>query len=151
MDVTSRRMVNALKTAIRREERTAAAYAQKAKKVKDPVAKKALEMLVKQEMVHAKKLKLVLDKGLDLSRLGKRGKRMVGELHVLNDDVRNMEKTTEAARVIQRAIKAEDNSRALYTSLEKIFKGSDTAELFAKLAEEEGKHKVRLERVLAKI
>ena len=75
----------------------------------------------------------------------------MGELHVLNDDVRNMEKTTEAARVIQRAIKAEDNSCKLYRSLEKIFKGSDVAELFGKLAEEEEKHKVRLERVLAKI
>lgn len=151
MDVTSRRVVNALKTAIRREERTAAAYTQKAKKVKDPAAKKVLEMLVKQEMVHAKKLQLVLDKGLDLSRLGKSGKRLVGELHVLNDDVRNMEKTTEAAVVIRRAIKAEENSLKLYRSLEKIFKGSDVAELFGKFAEEEEKHKVRLERVLAKI
>ncbi len=151
MDQATRRITNALKTAIRREERTARAYEQKAKKVKDPSAKKVLQVLVKQEMGHARKIQVVLDKGLDLSRIGRTGKRQIGELHVLNDDVRRLEKTTEAVRVLKSAIKAEENSCRLYRSLEKIFKGADVAVLFGKLAEEEEKHKARLEKTLARI
>lgn len=151
MDVASRRIATALKTAIRREERTADAYQVQAKKARDPGAKKVLESLVRQEMEHAKKLKLVLDKGIDSSILGKRGKHLVEGLHVVNDDVRDVEKGGEVARVLTRAIKAEQNSSALYRSLEKIYKGVDIEELFGKLAEEEDLHKARLERMLARL
>jgi len=144
-------MTNALKTAIRREERTAKAYEQKAKKLTDASAKKVLQILVKQELGHAKKIRVVLDKGLDLSRIGKNSKTQLAELHVLNDDVRRLEKTREAVRVLKSAVKAEENSCRLYRSLEKIFKGADVAVLFGKLAEEEEKHKARLERTLARI
>ena len=151
MDEASRRMTNALKTAIRREERTAKAYEQKAKKLTDASAKKVLQILVKQELGHAKKIQVVLDKGLDLSRIGKNSKTQLAELHVLNDDVRRLEKTREAVRVLKSAVKAEENSCRLYRSLEKIFKGADVAVLFGKLAEEEEKHKARLEKTLARI
>jgi rubrerythrin len=151
MDVASRRIATALKTAIRREERTADAYQVQAKKARDPGAKKVLESLVRQEMEHAKKLKLVLDKGIDSSILGKRGKHLVEGLHVVNDDVRDVEKGGEVARVLTRAMKAEQNSSALYRSLEKIYKGVDIEELFGKLAEEEDLHKARLERMLARL
>ncbi len=152
MDATSRRMVNALKTAIRREERTSAAYVSKAKKMRDPAAKKVLETLARQEMGHAKKLLSILNKGGgDLASLGKRATRLAGELHVVNDDVRAIEKSGEAVRVLRKAAKAEENSGRLYRSLEAIYKGSDVADLFAKLAEEEDKHKDRIDRVLARM
>ena len=149
MDVTSRRISNALKTAIRREERTADAYQAQAKKTKDPGAKKVLESLVKQEMQHANKLKLVLGQGIDSSLLGTRGRQLASGLHVVNDDVRLVEKGGEGFKVLKRAIKAEENSCALYRSLEKIYTGTDVSVLFGKLAEEEDLHKVRLERMLA--
>lgn len=151
MDVTSRRIEMALKTAIRREERTAGAYQAQAKKAKDPQVKNVLESLVKQEMSHAKKLKLVLDKGIDSSLLGKRSRKMAGDLRVVNDDIRVVEKGGDVARVLQRAVKAEENSVRLYRSLEKIYQGLDVAVLFEKLASEEEKHKTRLERVLARL
>jgi len=151
MEATSRRIVNALKTAIRREERTSAAYMSKAKKMRDPTAKKVLETLAKQEIGHANKLLKILNKGSDLSTLGKKGKELAGELRVVNDDVREIENSTQVVKVLRKAAKAEENSGRLYRSMEKIYKGLDVAELFAKLAEEEDKHKDRIEKVLARM
>jgi rubrerythrin len=151
MDETSRRVVNALKTAILREERTSAAYVNQAKKMRDPTAKKILETLAKQELGHANKLLKVLNKGVDLSMLGKKERELAGELRVVNDDVRNIERSSEAVSVLRKAAKAEDNSGRLYRSLEKIYKGLDVSELFAKLAEEEDKHKERIEKALASL
>ena len=149
MDATSRRIVNALKTAIRREERTSAAYVSKAKKMRDPAAKKVLETLAKQEIGHANKLLKILNKGSDLSTLGKKGKELAGELHVVNDDIRAIENSSDVVKVLRKAAKAEENSGRLYRSMEKIYKGLDVADLFVKLAEEGDKHKDRIEKVLA--
>jgi rubrerythrin len=151
MDETSRRVVNALKTAVRREERTSAAYVNQAKKMRDPAAKKVLETLAKQELGHANKLLNVLNKGADLSMLGKKERELAGELRVVNDDVRDIERSTEAVNVLRKAARAEDNSGRLYRSLEKVYKGLDVSGLFAKLAEEEDKHKERIEKALAKL
>jgi len=151
MDVTSRRVVNALKTAIRREERTSAAYTSKAKKTRNPEAKKVLESLAKQEIGHANKLLTVLNKGADLSILGKKGRELAGGLHVINDDIREIEKADEVVKVLRKASKAEENSARFYRSMEKIYKGIDVADLFGRLAEEEDKHKDRLEKVLARM
>jgi len=151
MDATSRRIVNALKTAIRREERTSAVYVSKAKKMRDPAAKKVLETLAKQEIGHANKLLKVLNRGADLSMLGTKGKELAGGLHVVNDDVRGIEKSGEVIKVLQKAAKAEDNSGRLYRSLQNIYKGLDVEDLFAKLAEEEDKHKERIEKLLARM
>ena len=151
MDVASRRVVNALKTAIRREERTSAAYTSKAKKTRNPAAKKVLESLAKQEIGHANKLLKVLNKGADLTILGKKGRELAGELRVVNDDVREIEKSNEVVKVLRKAAKAEENSARFYRSMEKIYKGIDVADLFGRLAEEEDKHKDRLEKVLARM
>ncbi|MEW6444319.1 MAG: ferritin family protein [bacterium] len=151
MDVTSRRIATALKTAIQREERTAAAYGDQARKTKDPGAGKVLEALVKQELSHARKLKLILNHGVDSSVLGKRSRLLADSLHVLNDDIRMVEKSGDAARVLARAIKAEENSMRLYSSLEKIYRGLEVAELFGKLAQEEESHRARLEKALARL
>jgi rubrerythrin len=151
MDATSRRVTNALKTAIRREERTAKAYQVKARKMKDPTAKKALESLSKIELGHARKLTNVLEKGTDLGTLGKKGKQLAEDLHVLNDDIREIEQSSEAVKVLSRAAKAEENSRRLYRSLQNIYKGLDIADFFGKMAEEEEKHKERLEKLLARL
>lgn len=151
MDVTSKRIATALATAIRREEKTAEAYQKQSRATKDPAARKVLESLVRQEMAHAKKLKLILDKGIDSSLLGKRGRDQVQNLHLTNDDVRKLEGKAEAVTVLRRALKAEENSVRFYRSLEKIYLGVDVAVLFGKLAEEEEIHKARLERVLARM
>ena len=151
MDATSRRIANALKTAIRREERTSAAYVSKAKKMRDPAAKKVLETLAKQELGHANKLLKILNRGTDLSSLGKKSKELAGELHVVNDDVRAIENSSDVVKVLRKAAKAEENSGRLYRSMQKIYKGLDVEDLFAKLAEEEDKHKDRIEKVLAKM
>ena len=151
MDATSRRIANALKTAIRREERTSAAYLSKAKKTRDPAAKKVLETLAKQEIGHANKLLKILNKGSDLSTLGKKAKELAGDLRVVNDDVRAIENSSGVEKVLRKASKAEDNSGRLYRSLAKIYKGLDVEDLFTRLAEEEDKHKERIEKVLAKM
>jgi len=151
MDVTSRKIANALKTAIRREERTAAAYTDKAAGIQDPAAKAVLESLAKQEVSHGKKLRMVLDKQMNLSRLGKGGSKVVGTLRVVNDDLLKMERASEAVKVLQKALVSEQNSCKLYRSLEKIYNGLELAELFGKLAQEEEKHAARIEKTLAKM
>ena len=65
------------------------------------------------------------------------------------DDVRAIENSNDVVKVLRKASKAEENSGRLYRSMEKIYKGFDVADLFAKLAEEEDKHKDRIEKVLA--
>lgn len=151
MDATSRRIVNALKTAIRREERTSAAYLNKARKARKPEVREVLESLAKQETSHANKLLALLNKGADLSLLGKKGKELAGDLHVVNDDVRAIERSREVVQVLQKACKAEENSGRLYRDMEKIYKGLDVGDLFGKLAEEEDKHRERLEKILTKM
>jgi rubrerythrin len=151
MDVTSRRISNALRTAIRREERTAQAYSEKAREAKQAQVKKVLEMLAKQETGHAKKLTAILNKGLDLSHLGKSEKARANGLHVINDDVRNIERSTGVVSALRRAIQAEESSANFYRSLEKIFRGAEVEILFSKLAEEEDIHKGRLEALLSKV
>lgn len=151
MDATPKRIVNALKTAIRREERTSAAYLSKARKARHPEVRKVLESLAKQEIGHANKLVAVMKKGADLSTLGKKGLELAGELHVINDDVRAVERSQEVVQVLRKACKAEENSGRLYRSLEKIYKGLDVGVLFGKLAEEEDKHKEQLAGILARM
>jgi len=151
MDETSRRVVNALKTAVRREERTSAAYVSQARKTRDKAVREVLESLAKQEIAHANKLLRVLNKGADLSMLGNKEKQLAEELRVVNDDVREIEKSGEVVKVLRKASKAEENSGRLYRSLEKIYKGLDVELLFRKLAEEEDKHKERIEKILARM
>jgi rubrerythrin len=151
MDAASRRIANALKTAIRREERTSAAYLNKARKARKPEVRKVLESLAKQETSHANKLLAVLNKGADLALLGKKGKELAGDLHVVNDDVRSIERSGEVVQVLRKACKAEENSGRLYRDMEKIYKGLDVGDLFGKLAEEEDKHRERLEKILTKM
>ncbi|MFC1888486.1 ferritin family protein [Thermodesulfobacteriota bacterium] len=69
----------------------------------------------------------------------------------MNDDVRNLEKQRGTAKVLAGAIRAEENSCRYYRSLEKIYKGIDLSMLFGKLADEEEKHKIRLERLVVKL
>jgi len=151
MEGASRRISTVLKSAIRREERTAASYTKKARQAKHPSAKKVLEVLAKQEAEHASKLMLILNKGLDFAHFARGTGAQVESLHVLNDDVRRIEKTSEVQSVLKRAIQAEENSCILYRSLEMIFKGEELEFPFSNLAEEEEAHKVLLENMLARM
>lgn len=151
MTSLSTRMVTALKTAIRRERTTALVYEQKARLATEEKVKAVLTSLAKQETNHARKLERVLEKK-DISSLGaKKSSPSPGSLSLKNDDIRKLGAQTETARVLTWAIKAEENSFKFYTSLSKISKGLDVAELFSRLAEEELKHKERLETVLARL
>ena len=147
----SARITTALKTAVRREERTSEVYREKAKRMKDPKARDILESLARQEEVHAAKIQRVLERG-DMAILGKRkGLSLFEGLSLKNDDVRKMGKETEAAKVIRDAVKAEENSYRFYTGLAKLSKGLDVADLFTRLADEELKHKARLKGVLVRL
>ncbi len=148
----SARMITALKTAIRREERTSAIYEEKARLATNEKIKAVLESLAKQEMVHARKLQKALEKG-DISTIGnkKTSAASIQALSLKNDDIRSMGAQQDLARVIERAIKAEETSFAFYRSLSTISKGLDIGELFSRLADEELKHKARLEAVRARL
>jgi|YNPNPStandDraft_1061719.scaffolds.fasta_scaffold26198_1 rubrerythrin len=151
MTSLSTRMVTALKTAIRREEKTSLIYEQKAKLATEEKVKAVLTSLAKQETGHARKLEKALERK-DISSLGaKKSSASAGSLSLKNDDIRKLEAQTEMARVLAWAIRAEENSFKFYTSLSRISKGLDVAELFSRLAEEELKHKERLEAVLARL
>jgi len=147
----SARVITALKTAIRREENTSQVYQDKARKMRDPKIKTLLESLAKQETAHATKLQRVLEKG-DLTLIGQsRSPSVFARLALQNDDVREMGKQTEAAGVIRWAVKAEANSYRFYAGLAKLSKGLDLGEVFTRLADEELKHKARLEAVLVRL
>ena len=70
---------------------------------------------------------------------------------MVNDDVRAIENSRDVVKVLRKAAKAEELSGRLYRSMQKIYKGLDVEDLFAKLAEEEDKHKDRIEKVLARM
>ena len=131
-----------LRFAIRKEADAAAFYRMAADR-SNPGVKKAFEELAKEEDGHKKKLE-----GFDLKKIAKaklKDTQGLGLSEMMEDVPYSPEMSY--ADLLRMAIKNEEKSQHLYTSSAKIVKEPKLEKLFLILAQEESKHKVRLEKI----
>ena len=137
-------MNDVLTFAIRREHDAYELYMMFRDMVKDPGAKALLEDLANQELGHKNLLENAL-KGGNIARIG--GKKEVKDLHLsdymVTDDVGP---DSSPQDVMLFAMKKEEEAYNIYHMLLGNYKGTEIEELFAKLAQEEQRHKEILER-----
>ena len=130
--------------AIRREHDARELYVMFKAMVKDPGAKALLEDLANQELGHRNLLENAL-KGGNIERIG--GKKEIKDLH-LSDYMVTEEVGPESSPqdVMLFAIKKEQEAYNIYHMLLGNYEGTEIEELFARLAQEELRHKETLER-----
>lgn len=130
--------------AIRREHDARELYVMFRDMVKDPGAKTLLEDLANQELGHRNLLENAL-KGENIERIG--GKKEIKDLH-LGDYMVSEDIGPESSPqdVMLFAIKKEQEAYNIYHMLLGNYEGTELEELFARLAQEELRHKETLER-----
>ena len=133
-------MADVLNFAIAAETKAAELYMKMAAMVENPWMQKTLEVLAEEELGHRKKLKAVKTGWSALNR------EEPGDLGIAEtiDDVKphtNM----DYRELLAFAIKKENASRGLYTTLASVFEEPDLKETFLQLAAEEAAHKRRFE------
>ena len=131
-----------LRFAIRKEADAAAFYHMAADR-SNPGVRKTFEELAKEEEGHKEKLEVLDLKKIDQIEL----KEVKGlGLSEMMEDV-PYSPDMNYADLLRMAIKNEEKSQHLYTSSAKIVKEPKLEKLFLILAQEESKHKVRLEKI----
>lgn len=130
--------------AIRREHDARELYVMFRDMVKDPGAKTLLEDLANQELGHSNLLENAL-KGGNIERIG--GKKEIKDLHLgdymVSEDI---DPESSPQDVMLFAIKKEQEAYNIYHMLRGNYEGTELEELFARLAQEELRHKETLER-----
>jgi len=131
-----------LRFAIRKEADAAAFYHMAADRSK-PGVKKTFEELAKEEEGHKKKLE-----GFDLKKIDQielKEAKGLGLSEMMEDVPYSPDMSY--ADLLRMAIKNEEKSHHLYTSTAKIVKEPKLGKLLLILAQEESKHKERLEKI----
>ena len=131
-----------LRFAIRKEADAAAFYRMAADR-SNPGVKKAFEELVKQEEGHKKKLE-----AFDLKKMGRIELTAMKDLGIAEvvEDV-PFSSDMSYADLLRMAIKNEERSLQLYTSMAKVVTEPEIRKLLMMLAQEESTHKERLEKI----
>ena len=131
-----------LRFAIRKEADAAAFYRMAADR-SNPGVKKAFEELVKQEEGHKKKLE-----AFDLKKMGRIELTAMKDLGIAEvvEDV-PFSSDMSYADLLRMAIKNEERSLQLYTSMAKVVTEPKIRKLLMMLAQEESTHKERLEKI----
>ncbi|UCE43938.1 MAG: ferritin family protein [Candidatus Bathyarchaeota archaeon] len=135
-----------LESAVKIEEQSYALYTMAQRKVSYPSSKSFFEELAQEELRHKEKLLGIMENKERISELGL-GASTIQDLKIvdmmkataLSDDV-------DYQRILIYAAKREKSTYEYYNSLALGFKGTEIGEVFSKLAQEELKHKNRLER-----
>ncbi len=135
-----------LEAAVKVEEQSYALYKMAQRKVNYTSSKKLLEELAGEEQKHkAKLLAMIENKGRILDLGSQAGKvQDLKIVDVLKDTA--LSEDADYQRILVYAAKREKITHDYYDSLARGLEGTDTGNLFAKLAQEELVHKNRLER-----
>jgi len=137
-----------LKEAISVEEESIKLYSDAQEKARSASSKNFLKELAKTELRHKKKLIEAIDKKALIQGLGSRRGELLEDLRIV-DYMKGIEELSEDAdyqRILTYAAQREKKTHDYYVSLTKMFQGTQIGELFQRLAEEELKHKIRLEK-----
>ncbi len=135
-----------LEAAAQVEEQSIALYTMAKKKAKYASSKKLLEELLKEEVKHKEKLLGIIEDKEKLSELGATSDN-IQDLKIV--DIMKVTPLSEDADyqgILIYAAKREKVTHDYYRSLAEGLIGADTKNLFLKLAQEELKHKNRLEK-----
>lgn len=135
-----------LEAAIKIEEQSYALYNMAQKMVDSPSSRKLLTELADEELIHRKKLLAATRDEREIGKIGSQGKK-IEDLKIV-DVMRDTALSEDAdyQRILIYAAKREKATFEYYTSLANGLEGTKTGELFTRLAEEELKHKNKLER-----
>ena len=135
-----------LEAAVRIEEQSYALYVMAQGKVDYLASKKFLKELAQEELKHKEKLLAIMKSKEKLSELGLHTRRIqdLKIVDVMKDTI--ISEDADYQRILVYAAKREKSTYEYYTSLAEGLEGTDVGDLFSKLAQEELKHKNRLEK-----
>ncbi|MGB9135099.1 MAG: ferritin family protein [Candidatus Bathyarchaeia archaeon] len=134
-----------LEAAVKMEEQSYALYSMAQGKVEYSSSKKLLKELAQEELKHKEKLLAVIRNEGKVAGLGAGTK--IQDLKIV-DAMKDTALSEDAdyQRILVFAAKREKATYEYYNSLAKGLEGTETGELFSRLAQEELSHKNRLER-----
>ena len=135
-----------LEAAVKIEEQSYALYNMAQRKVDSQSSRKLLKELAEEELIHRKKLLAAARDESRMGEIGSQGKKIedLKIVDVMLDTA--LSEDADYQRILIYAAKRERATFEYYTSLANGLEGTKTGELFTRLAEEELKHKNRLER-----
>lgn len=135
-----------IEAAVKVEDQSIALYSMALENAKYPSSKVFLKELVEEERHHKKKLESIMKDKSKISLLGSGGNKVqdLKIVDMLEDTPLSDEADYEAILVY--AAKREKSTYEYYKTLALGLRGIDIGELFAKLAQEELRHKNKLER-----
>jgi rubrerythrin len=134
-----------LETAIEIEEQSYALYTTAQSKAKYPSSKEFLKELAKEELKHKEKLSNMKNNKKELANLGKHEKKIQNLKIVDYMEDTPLSPDADYAAILVYAAKREKSTHEYYNSLAVGLEGTDAGETFSRLAEEELKHKNKLE------
>jgi len=135
-----------LEAAVKIEEQSYAVYTMAQEKVNYQSSKKFLKELVQEELKHKEKLLAMMENKEKLSELGLHTRRIqdLKIVDVMKDTT--LSEDADYQRILVYAAKREKSTYEYYNSLATGFEGTEIGDLFSRLAQEELKHKNRLEK-----
>ena len=135
-----------LEAAIKIEEESYRLYTMAQEKVNYSSSKELLKELAGEELKHKEKLLILMKNKAKISKLGSPAK-SVQDLKIV-DLMRDVTLTEDAdyQTILVYAARREKSTHEYYKSLATVFKGTEAAELFSRLAKEELIHKNKIER-----
>lgn len=135
-----------LEAAVKIEEQSYALYSMAQEIVSYLSSKKFLKELAQEELKHKEKLLAIMEDKDKLSELGLHARRIqdLKIVDVMKDTA--LSEDVGYQRILVYAAKREKSTYEYYSSLAAGLEGTEVGELFSKLAQEELKHKNRLEK-----
>ena len=135
----------ALNLALSMEEESIKLYSSAQKKVQNPASKLLLKELVSEEEAHKNKILQAMKDPESIKELGAFDK-AIKDLKIV-DYLVDVPLSSDAdyQQILTYAAKREKATHDLYINLAKKYKGKKIGNMFAKLAQEELKHKYKLE------
>jgi rubrerythrin len=135
-----------LESAVKIEEQSYAVYAIAQEKVYSSSSKKFLKELAQEELKHKEKLLTIMENKEKLSEIGLHTKAMQDLKIVDTMKDTTLSEDVDYQRILVYAAKREKSTYEYYNSLAAGFEDTEIGNLFSKLAQEELKHKNRLEK-----
>jgi len=135
-----------LEAAINVEEESYRLYTMAQEKVNYPSSKELLKELAGEELKHKEKLLVLMKNKAKISKLESQTE-SIQDLKIV-DSMRDVTLTEDAdyQTILVYAARREKSTHEYYKSLATVFKGTEAAELFSRLAKEELIHKNKIER-----
>jgi len=144
----SEELIRILKEAISIEEESYELYLIAQEKAKLASSKSFLKELAETELEHKRKLARVISDRTQILTLGNQRGKSLEDLRIVDymKDVASLSEDANYQEILAYAAQREKRTHDYYASLAKRFQGTRVGELFQRLAEEELKHKIEIEK-----